>query len=212
MIKAFRLVRGLKIFNVSTLMDKIKKWFTRRLEKNCKEDPKFANNRDASLNNIEEILFISYGLKTIYLTIIILNISYVIGMIWIIACEAIEDFWLDTDFRLSSEDYPEYFITYHSILTKTPKEVAIVVTYYLFTSLSTVGFGDLHPRGDFERIFCALILLFGVAIFSYIMGNFIEILDQFKSYNKDLDDGDKLNQFIGVLVRFNGNKNLDKKM
>jgi hypothetical protein len=53
----------------------------------------------------------------------------------------------------------------------------IVMTYYAFTSLSTVGFGDYNPRSDFERIFIALMLLFGVAIFSYIMGNFIEILE-----------------------------------
>lgn len=51
--------------------------------------------------------------------------------------------------------------------------------YFAFTSLSTVGFGDFNPRGDIERILCAFILLFGVAIFSYIMGNFIDILDQF---------------------------------
>ena len=55
-------------------------------------------------------------------------------------------------------------------------EKGILLTYFAFTSLSTVGFGDLHPRSDFERLACAFILLFGVAIFSYIMGNFIEIL------------------------------------
>lgn len=56
------------------------------------------------------------------------------------------------------------------------KRKAIIVMYYAFTSLSTVGFGDFSPRSDFERILCAIILLFGVAIFSYIMGNFIGIL------------------------------------
>jgi potassium voltage-gated channel Eag-related subfamily H protein 8 len=55
----------------------------------------------------------------------------------------------------------------------------IACMYFAFTSLSTVGFGDFNPRGDIERILCAFILLFGVAIFSYIMGNFIDILDQF---------------------------------
>jgi len=52
----------------------------------------------------------------------------------------------------------------------------VIVTYYAFTTLSTVGFGDFHPRSDAERAICAVILLAGVAIFSYIMGNFIEIL------------------------------------
>jgi len=48
--------------------------------------------------------------------------------------------------------------------------------YYAFTSLATVGFGDYAPRSDEERLVCSMILLFGVAIFSYIMGIFIEIL------------------------------------
>lgn len=79
----------------------------------------------------------------------------------------------------------------------------------MLTSLSTVGFGDYHPRSDFERVFIALVLLFGVAIFSYIMGNFQEILSQFKSYNDEIEEGDRLNKFFGVLVKFNGRKNLD---
>jgi hypothetical protein len=181
----------------------------RHLVQKCKEDEYFANNRDESLNNIVKILFISYGLKTIHLTLIILNISYVLGLIWIIICEAIEDFYLKVDFREENEAFPDYFIVYFGLYEKSPVEITIIVTYFLFTSLSTVGFGDFHPRSDFERILCAMILLFGVAIFSYIMGNFIKLLEQFKSYNDDLDQGDELNKFLGVLTKFNGNKNFD---
>jgi hypothetical protein len=50
---------------------------------------------------------------------------------------------------------------------------AIIAIYFSFTSLSTVGFGDYHPRSDPERLLVAFILLFGVAIFSYCMGIFI---------------------------------------
>jgi hypothetical protein len=48
-------------------------------------------------------LFISYGLKTLQLTVVILNISYILGMLWIIMCQAVEDFVHDTDFRLESD-------------------------------------------------------------------------------------------------------------
>lgn len=188
-------------------MKKIKEQFSKWLQINIDNDPEFANCRDASLNNIEEVLFISYGLKTIYLTIVILNISYVLGMIWIIVCEFIEDFYLDTDFKDANEGLGEdYFIRYFSLENMTAPQTTIIATYFMFTSLSTVGFGDYHPRSDFERVYGALVLLFGVAIFSYIMGNFIQILDEFKSYNKELDQGDELNKFFGVLKHFNGDK------
>ena len=85
-------------------------------------------------------------------------------------------------------------------------EVIIIASYFAFTSLSTVGFGDYHPRGNLERFVTAFILLFGVAIFSYIMGNFIEILAEFKEFNMDIGDGDSLSKFFGTLRYFNGEK------
>ena len=97
-------------------------------------------------------------------------------------CQAVEDFYYDSDFRsmdpdILEENHGDQFIVYFQLYGMTPSEITILVTYYMFTSLSTVGFGDYHPRSNFERVYCAMILLFGVAIFSYIMGNFIEILD-----------------------------------
>ena len=56
---------------------------------------------------------------------------------------------------------------------------AIVAGYYMFTSLSTVGFGDYNPRSDNERLVCLVILLSGVSIFSYVMSAFMEIVDQY---------------------------------
>jgi hypothetical protein len=53
----------------------------------------------------------------------------------------------------------------------------VIAVYFAFTSLATVGFGDYCPRSDFERCLGAIMLLFGVAIFSMCMGNFIEMLE-----------------------------------
>jgi len=79
----------------------------------------------------------------------------------------------------------------------------IVLVYYSFTSLSTVGFGDFNPKSDLERLMIAFFLLFGVAIFSWIMGNFIDILHKFNAVNADLEEADLLAQFFGVLEKFN---------
>jgi len=68
--------------------------------------------------------------------------------------------------------------------------------YYSFTSLSTVGFGDYNPRSNPERLMITFVLLFGVAIFSYIMGTFIEILGNFSKLRAELEEGDELNKFF----------------
>lgn len=77
------------------------------------------------------------------------------------------------------------------------------MVYYAFTSLSTVGFGDYNPRSDAERLFIAMVLLFGVLTFSYVMGNFIEIMDSIQKQGATFDDGDNLSKFFGLLHNFN---------
>ena len=91
-------------------------------------------------------------------------------------------------------------------------EQALIVMYFAFTSLSTVGFGDFYPVNDYERLLCSALLLFGVAIFSYIMGNFIEILDQFKRMNEGLDEGESLTKFLCTLQMFNGGKQISSNL
>lgn len=119
-------------------------------------------------------------------------------------CESIQDFFYDVDPGDLDFDEDLFMVTFQ-IESKSHIENLIIVNYFAVTSLSTVGFGDFHPRGDTERLVTALILLFGVAIFSYIMGIFIGILDQISHFNEGLDDGDNLSKFFGILRKFNNN-------
>ena len=48
--------------------------------------------------------------------------------------------------------------------------VFLKVYYYAFTSLTTVGLGDLRPISEIEQLFCGFMLFSGVLVFSYIMG------------------------------------------
>ncbi len=65
--------------------------------------------------------------------------------------------------------------------TEEDRDKLLIVVYYAFTTLSTVGFGDFNPKSDYERLFASFILVIGVAVFSFIMGNFIEILLNYKA-------------------------------
>ena len=65
--------------------------------------------------------------------------------------------------------------------------------YFSFTTLSTIGFGDYYPVSNTERVAIELLLLFGVALFSYIMGELMAMitkvhnLDRVVWYEKELD-------------------------
>lgn len=64
----------------------------------------------------------------------------------------------------------------------------ISVVYFAFTTLATVGYGDFHPISNPELIVGSLFILFGVTVFSFIMGNFIEMLMEFKKVTAENED------------------------
>ena len=55
-------------------------------------------------------------------------------------------------------------------------------------------------------------LLFGVLVFSYIMGEYVNLLDTYKTSNLEYDDGDALTLFFNVMKKFNLNEDMDIDM
>jgi len=58
----------------------------------------------------------------------------------------------------------------------------------MFTTLSSVGFGDFYPRNDLERIFIVFVFIIGIRVFGFILDIFLEIINQTKMLGSDLDD------------------------
>ena len=79
------------------------------------DDP-MATNKDVDNIQIRKLLLISYFLKTFKQVVIILNVSYFLGILWWILCEIEEDFIIGLDFSELDEDYVAkyysgYFLT-----------------------------------------------------------------------------------------------------
>ena len=138
-------------------------------------------------------------METLKTAFVILNTSYFIGLGWYTICMLEQDLLLGDP--LIENPHERNFIGYYDWTNdnKTPEEVAMGVAYFAFTSLSTVGFGDLTPRSDLERVIGAILLLVGVALFTYIMGLFIEMLDELSLVQANYEDGDNLTKFFGAL-------------
>jgi len=71
-------------------MDMIKTKMRERTERKIKNDPNVGEDTINDHNNIEEIMLTGYTLKTLKLVIIILNLSYFLGLVWIIFCKLTE--------------------------------------------------------------------------------------------------------------------------
>ena len=104
----------------------------------------------------------------------------------------------------SPEDEPEHFMTLNNQADISESEQILALLYFSFTTLTTVGFGDLHPSSDAERLFMAFGMLFGVSLFSYYMGELIEMITGATAVD-DGQEADDLAKFFGILRNFNYN-------
>mmetsp|Transcript_42684 Transcript_42684/g.65488 ORF Transcript_42684/g.65488 Transcript_42684/m.65488 type:complete len:151 (+) Transcript_42684:1347-1799(+) len=86
------------------------------------------------------------------------------------------------------------------------------LTYYVFTTLSTVGLGDFTPKNSAERVLMTFIMLFGVMFTSFLMDSFSTMLAELRSFNDNFDDSERFNLFLGTMKKLNGDKPLPKKL
>lgn len=88
----------------------------------------------------------------------------------------------------------------------------ISVIYFSMTTLSTCGFGDITPQSNIEKVTGVLVMFSGVGFFSYIMGNFISIIQEmgtdFSSYDRTFE----LNNWMKLLTRFRNNQPLPARL
>ena len=75
--------------------------------------------------------------------------------------------------------------------------------YYILTTLSSVGFGDLVPKSNVERVVGSFIMLLGVAMFSYVQNVFFRMAFRLKDFNQDYDDFYLFQNFVNVMAKFN---------
>lgn len=85
------------------------------------------------------------------------------------------------------------------------------VWYFALTTLATIGYGDFSPVSTQERFVGAFVLMIGVAIFSLVMAQFIEILMNYKSLWK-VGEAKDLSKWIALLSRFNNGNPLNKEL
>ena len=85
---------------------------------------------------------------------------------------------------------------------ESDKSRLIVCSYFALTMLSTVGYGDYYPMSSREMIAAVIIMLACVAIFSFIMSSFLEIISSYNQKMDTVDKSDELDRWLISLERY----------
>lgn len=48
--------------------------------------------------------------------------------------------------------------------------------YWTTTTLTTVGYGDIVPHTNFEKLYAALVMIIGVGVYGYLIGNVVSVI------------------------------------
>jgi hypothetical protein len=54
-------------------------------------------------------------------------------------------------------------------------KIYIAALYWVFTTMTTVGYGDIIPVNNLERVYAVAVMIFGATVFGYIVGSVAEL-------------------------------------
>jgi hypothetical protein len=174
------------------------------------KNPETANDIHKDHIHIIGLIFMKYCLLILKILIQVSLVTFFIGNIIYILIDLSDDMDFDHEYMEAQENRSNIIGSF-SFYSLNYNEKSIKMTYWIFTTLSTVGFGDIHPKSNFERILSALIMLIGVLVFSYVKDIFISIIDFTMHIDEDFDEGIELTRFMGTIRRFNYYVEMDRK-
>ena len=125
---------------------------------------KLTDSNSPFMDQIEDFASTSYS-KFLGKIIFILFFSFALGHILSCGAGIAGDGW----FRTYSQDHPD--ADHRNADGWSWQRRYILGLYWSFATMSTVGFGDVVPASDNERIYSIAALIFGVSFYSYIVAS-----------------------------------------
>ncbi|KRX02605.1 Cyclic nucleotide-binding protein [Pseudocohnilembus persalinus] len=141
---------------------------------------KMISNND---NNSSSASGYNKLLRFIKVVVLLMNILFLNHLV---AC-----FW---HFLAKFDNFSEdTWVLRYNLYDEPAEKRYIAAFYWSFQTLTTVGYGDIAPQTEMEKVYAMMWMFFGVGFFSYTLGNLSAIMSSIgkktQEYNK------KVNQF-----------------
>ena len=145
-----------------------------------------------------------YSLKVRVLASIIQIFVTIIFLVYFLGCFW---FWFQktvANYRYSqgSQDEEEFQEAFN-LNELHIEHIALRNTYYMLTTISTIGYGDYLPKNTYEMAFIALVMLFGVTLFGFVLASFNSVMKFFNDIGKN-DEIGKLNIWLDSIENIKG--------
>ena len=155
-----------------------------------------------------------YSLKVRVLASIIQIFVTIIFLVYFLGCFW---FWFQrtvANYRYSqgSQDEEEFAEAFN-LNTFDIEDIALRNAYYMLTTISTIGYGDFLPKNTYEMAFVAIVMLFGVTLFGFVLASFNSAMRFFNEIGKNYEIG-KLNIWLESIENIKGKmkKSLRKRI
>jgi hypothetical protein len=161
------------------------------------------------INSIQDYFNINYGLSRL-ITFIISSclFSHIVGCIWY--------------FVPILYDEVNNWVTHNNLSDESNFRKYLFSLYWSFTTIFTVGFGDITPINEVEYILTIIWILFGVAFYSFTIGTLSTILVNMNTktnllsrnlsiindYCKDTNLSEELMKEMKRVITFRSNNNI----
>ena len=135
---------------------------------------KVLKNRDNIIRHLGKVMKVNVGYERFLFTVlVILMVNHISACLWI----TIASLETDGDAVRFSNTWAKAYAS------STSSQLYLVSFYWATTTITTVGYGDISGTNAIERIFCTIIMLFGVIAFSFANGSLTSIIQNIDSNN-----------------------------
>ena len=134
---------------------------------------KVIKEKQNVMKQMNNFMQISVGFERLmFIMIIILLMNHISACLYVI----LASIW--------NEDYKG---TWMEKLNGDSKEMYLISLYWSVATITTVGYGDISGTNNLERLFCSLVMIFGVFAFSMANGSVTSIIQNIDSKNAKME-------------------------
>jgi hypothetical protein len=157
LLRLLRLPRLYRLFRITRILKLVKET----------KDSEFVEK-------LQDLLSLNTAVvRTASFAVTVLVVVHIVGCFWFLLAK-LENF------------EPDCWVVRNGLLDEPKSAQYIASIYWAFTTLSTVGYGDIVPKTPSERVFGIIWMMLGVGFYSFTIGSLTSILSNMDSTKNEL--------------------------